>query len=504
MSRGEVKQRRLPWVVGDFFRVVSAHRADFAAGLPALLAGGAACALALTIWATSEETVLARYAQKAAQFAVARDFSSALVCYDRLVRERGPLPELRYRQALILEEKGGKDDLAMANAILRQLAPVSRPGYLPAHMKIARSLLISTDRSPPTLRALERHLKYALDGPDSVEANALLGRLLAGTGRSDQAEPYLTKAVPTHPELLLLLASLARQRGETHKFQERVEQAARTFQKKAEANPDDIQARFYWAAATVLTDDHAKAVAILERGLKLTADPRYGPMLGQVFVAWADRLGREGKSPLGDHLALLERGLKYNPKNTDLLDRLGAVLRVGGPDGERVRAALMTLLAEGKASAWLHFVLGADASSQGRTDEARLHWEQAFRLEPDLAVVANNLAWVLAHANPPDLNRALDLANRAVERRPKDARLRGTRGVVLMKLGRWSEALTDLEAELESNPESQALHQSLAEVYDHLGSPDMASRHRARAEAKNKVEGKADDPARPKAGSPKG
>ena len=101
-------------------------------------------------------------------------------------------------------------------------------------------------------------------------------------------------------------------------------------------------------------------------------------------------------------------------------------------------------------------------STRGRNDEARLHWEQALRLEPEMGVVANNLAWVLAHDEPPDLTRALELAERAVQSKPSDSRFRGTRGVVLMKLGRSSEAITDLEAELAGNPNRSSTHLALA------------------------------------------
>ncbi len=92
--------------------------------------------------------------------------------------------------------------------------------------------------------------------------------------------------------------------------------------------------------------------------------------------------------------------------------------------------------------------------------------------------VANNLAWILAHADPPDLARALELGNQAVALRPNDARFRDTRGRILVKMKRWNEALTDLELVLRSEPEQTDLHQLLAEVYDRLGSNEMATEHR--------------------------
>jgi len=57
---------------------------------------------------------------------------------------------------------------------------------------------------------------------------------------------------------------------------------------------------------------------------------------------------------------------------------------------------------------------------------------------------------------------------------------------VLMKMKKWSEALTDLEVELAANPDNEKVHQVLAEVYEHLGSAELAAQHRSLAQAKAK------------------
>ncbi len=186
-------------------------------------------------------------------------------------------------------------------------------------------------------------------------------------------------------------------------------------------------------------------------------------------------------SAIVKRLALLERGLGHAPNNPVLLDKLAGIILVGGSEVGRIRSILQAQLTDGKATATIHFLLGLDAFSRGRSDEARLHWEQALRLDPNAAIVANNLAWVLANAESPNLTRALELAERAVEARPKQPSFRGTRGIVLMKLRRWPEALTDLEAALAGDPNSGELHVVLAQVYEKLGSPELASQHRDRA-----------------------
>jgi tetratricopeptide (TPR) repeat protein len=482
-------RHRMPWLLSECLRVLASDGRALAGGLPALLAGGATLAIALYLWTIPEDQVIYRYLREASLRSEARDFDSALVCYDRLMQIRGVRPDSLYMQALILEEKGDREQ---SEAIFNQLAPFERQGYQPAHMKLARSLLGSGDRSERTLKVLERHLLYAQGGLEPIDAAALLGHLYAETGRAEQAEPYLLKAVDRQPEILLLLARLARDQGKEQMALERAEHACRVFQKKADERIDDLQARFYWASATAFRHDFPGAKDILERGLKLTGDARYHSGLADLYVLWADDLGRSG-IPIADFVTLLERGLKHNAGNKALLDRLAAILQQNGPESGRVRSALQaqlasgeSTLASGRTNAGVHFVLGLDANIRGKDDEARAHWEQAFRLDPDMAVVANNLAWVLAHANKPDLNRALELANRAIERQPSAKHFHATRGVVLMKLGRWAEALTDLEKELVNFPDHKDLHLALAQVYDHLGAAEVARQHRARAQAKSK------------------
>ncbi len=120
---------------------------------------------------------------------------------------------------------------------------------------------------------------------------------------------------------------------------------------------------------------------------------------------------------------------------------------------------------------------------RGDATSARTHLEEADRLGPGTPLVANNLAWVLARAEPPDLARALSLADLAVERQPDARRFHGTRGDVLARLGRWRDALPELEAGLADAPDDPDLHRALAVAYENLGDLAMAARHRKIAEA---------------------
>ena len=89
---------------------------------------------------------------------------------------------------------------------------------------------------------------------------------------------------------------------------------------------------------------------------------------------------------------------------------------------------------------------------------------------------------MLAHADPPQLDQALPLANQAVEAVPENPRYRDTRGRILVALERPREALADLELALQSLSEDAELHRILAGVYEHLGEKSLAAEHRRLAE----------------------
>ena len=467
-------------------RVLVSQRLTLLAGLPALLAGIGALVLVILVGTSSDDARAAHYLLEAEDHSKASDFATAAICYEHLIQDAGPRPDLLYPYAMALKGKGNR---AESESIFARLAPIDGGGHIPAHLEMARILFGSRDRSPRTFRALEVHLKAALGGSpwEAAEAGLMLGQFYAATGRGEQAERYLLKAVDQQPELHLLLARLAHERGNESLAQERAERAVHVFRRQTEAHFDDWKSRVLWATALAYRKDFAASSAVLEQGLKLADNPSYRTVLGQVCAAWEADLAAQGAPVTGERLTLIERGLSYDPNNGALLDRLSQVLQSNDAAADGVRTTLRTMLAEGKVTAGVHLILGNDASARGQNDEARLHWEQALQLDPQMAVVANNLAWILAHAKPPELPRALELVNQALARRPDNPRFRGTRGIVYLKLERWQDALTDLEAELTAFPERQGTHQALAEVYDHLGSPELAAQHRARANPPKKT-----------------
>ncbi len=462
------------WFRNKCAELFAAEGRALAASLPALLAAAVALCVAASAATTPSSRYLDWYAKEAQRKMEVRDFETALLCYQWLLRVDGDRPELRCAQAEAYQGKGEHD---RALAIVEKIAPLDAPEDT-ARRTWRQPACFSTATTDPIAKwAIELHLQRALNGSVAAEAGVLLGLVYAASGRGNLAEPYLLKAVGTQPELLFPLARIARDQGREDLARERADMARRIYRRRTEARLDDPESRLAWTTATVLLGDYADAIAILEKGQKVSADARYPAAAAQVYADWACSRPEGKPLSVATRLSLLERGLKADPNNLALLHEFGTMFERGGDEVDRGRTILLSTLTTGKAGAGTYSLLGFDAHTHGQADRSRAYWEQAFRLDPSMALVANNLAWVLAHEASPDLPRALELAERALSREPNNPRFRGTRGYVLWQLRRWSEALADLNVELAAFPERTQTHRALADVYDHLGMPEPAAAH---------------------------
>jgi tetratricopeptide (TPR) repeat protein len=488
-------------------------------GLPALLVAVAAVGLMVTLAQAEPNRTEADYQAHARQSLQTGKYEDAATSYERLILISPEQEEYRFGSARAAE---ALEHLDQATAIISELASENRSGYGPAHLWLARRLFQQPAASTDRNLSIERHLLRALEKqPGMTEANVLLAQLYVNTRRLAQAEPYLLRAIEARPDLRLALARLYRSLGRTREADFQARTALEYFRQKTRAEVDNQFARLRWSEAAVQLGDFPQAINVLQEGLVLSQAIVFRQALAEVFGVWSDRLADGTMSQFGNRLALIEQGLSYDASNPGLLERLlaltkppksdatsllgtsvvgfgaaplaSAPLSVLGPayllanragDPGQARAALHNLLLRGQVPAVTYFALGLDAWEQGKFSEARKYWEQAYQQAPEMGVIGNNLAWMLATVEPVDLPRALQLINPIVERFPDQAGFRGTRGHVLARMKRWKEALPDLVASLKAFPDNTDTHAALAEAYSQLGFTDLAASHRKLAQKK--------------------
>ena len=227
-------------------------------------------------------------------------------------------------------------------------------------------------------------------------------------------------------------------------------------------------------------DDFASAARVLVAGNKVyPGETSIRAALSTIYLQQANELRVEGRAALTEQLLMLQRALLADPKNLAVLVRIAEISDVR--EHGSARELFNSVLTEGRAAALVHVVLGLLHAKQGANDLAELHFQQATRLQSLIPVALSNLSWLLASAEDPALERALLLSNTAVKLQPSQAAFRATRGQVFLKLGRWNDAIADLQIAVNVVDDGRHVHEALAIAYDQLGDQQRADYHRTQA-----------------------
>ena len=151
----------------------------------------------------------------------------------------------------------------------------------------------------------------------------------------------------------------------------------------------------------------------------------------------------------------------------------------------RVRRELNRLIAGDEPNPMAHFALSNLLWEREEFEEATTHLELAYKIQPKFTIVLNNLAWVLAHQDPPDLDRALELASQAVKQSPKDGRYHDTLGTVYLKQEKYKDAAAEFQLALAGVGNPIAVRKKLVTVYSKLNMPDQVEIQEEIIEASN-------------------
>ena len=188
--------------------------------------------------------------------------------------------------------------------------------------------------------------------------------------------------------------------------------------------------------------------------------------------------------PAGDdqprqRLALLQECLKIWPESPYGLVRLAELALRSDEVGATALAELGKLQSSGSRSQVLQ-LLGVAAVKLDKYDKAFQYYVHVLSLEAKDPLIQNNLAVILRpRAAGPAVG--LELADLALKKAPNEGEFHETRGSILLKLQRWSDAAQELNAALEMGVDRPETHESLAVAYDQLKQPELADQHRQKS-----------------------
>jgi tetratricopeptide (TPR) repeat protein len=449
-----------------------------------LLGGGPAIALCLPVafflvrvpFQTAEAKAM-RYRMAAAEAWKNEDFDSMRL-YHRKIQQLGVQVEKALFDSAVTLAAEGKHYEAYQQ--MKRLADESN--LVPAKLWVADALL--GGRVPLPDQAASKLAAAYIDQilatePDNVGARLLKAEIYRTQGEASRAIQLLAPLSRQYISAYTRIAQIERARGDFLAAESAIEMVLKHFQRRFDQGVN-LSATEYrdWSQANMMNRDYAKMEEVANQGLAHYPDNgQLRHSIVELYKLVFDGLtASSGDAEL--RFRLIKTAHRLEPDDASLLDRLAAL--VGDPSLPREALERVTgeLEKESNLPASVHAALGTVAFRQRDFATARRHFEAAAQKRPDAASVTNNLAWLLSNTEPLDLEKALALASQAVELAPDVATYRETRGQILLKLGRWSDSVVDLQAALNGMPDDSTIHESLATAYEKLGNTDLARAHR--------------------------
>lgn len=425
----------------------------------------------------------------------AGDRPQGIVARNRLARmalANGEVDEASTYVAEVLQRSGNDGDaLAIrAEIAMRRSDPASaindlrvaysmQPDSVPLAAALARAYIKSgsEDLAEQTLRSLVRA------NPGDLQALFALSQFLIEAGKADEAQPVLENLVAEQPNNALALEGLARVQiasgdskaalesamqlqsarpksaagyelaGAALENTQRLKEARTAFERAAELAPTSVEPVLSLVRLDIVERLPEQAISRLKR-----AEERF-PQEPRLKVVRGDVLTSMGRLP--EAIETYEEAIEIAPTWPQAYRGLaGAYERAG----EQARA--LRTLEEGFAATQKSTPVGIDLAlaygRQGRIDDAVAVYEELLSLRPDNSVAANNLAMLLVSARGDE--GSLERAERLVKPLAslKNPAYMDTYGLLLLKRGRYAEAIEVLTVATSLAPRA-------AEIRYHLG-----------------------------------
>jgi tetratricopeptide (TPR) repeat protein len=199
-------------------------------------------------------------------------------------------------------------------------------------------------------------------------------------------------------------------------------------------------------------------------------------------------LGTEGKHD--EATKIVDALLKQDPKDSDVIAMHASLLLQSG-DRRQIKtviAELQPLVAKTPKNATLHYNLGRaymSASDSQNLDQARIHFQEAIKLEPRYTPAKLALGELqLAHG---ETSSAVQTADEVLRADPTNLPARLMRSNALMRLGEGDKAREEIATELKMFPKSN-------EVVFQLGQLEFTEKNYKQAEAAFQALLQANDP----------
>ena len=470
----------LPYVLAPlrwaFWWIQSRHLRIALAATPAVAVLLSAAVVFVEARRISAGDLAERYRVAAAAALKAEDSESAQLWLEESIQLKPDQAESQYALARMWLESGQQ---LKAAALMNQLAPEDSEGFPAAHLWVAEELNANKDAATGRkLELLSHHLAIAAeDAQLATDAHSLMGAVLLRSGDREAAIEHLEAAAAEDPRLWVAVAGVYRNMGRESNAMLAYGRALKFHRRKTIQDTTDDEARLDWATCHILRREYTEAERILRAGLRHSEHSGYRQRLAGIYLIQFDKLWEQDGLDAARALELLDGAARLLPNDPEVIARFSRLAASSGDSKERVRKRLVASVVEGRATASVHFALGAMAAAENEHQRALSHYQLSARMRKPGWALLNNMAYSTARVEPVDLEAALTLAYRAVAQSQQHPEALDTRADILLRAERWQEAISDYEKILPNSTRKPEVHRALAVAYRAIGNEALALAH---------------------------
>ena len=419
--------------------------------------------------------------------------------------------ELKYNLGVALEADGQHEK---ALSLMKELAPVDAPGYVNAHLWLARNYQQEQIKSSEKEKFDDlsaKHLEMVVkEDPSNLSAQMSLASQyqirssnakIAGDDAEsnknlEQAEKALENVINPMfaakaserqmsiaqilqiPRLLSIKRALGNEAGAMEKFDELFDDVL----KKTQNFPDDIRLKIFVALrdSAISVKDYDRAVKIMQQAFQTFDNSKLKQAFvrssAQLLLLKADQhLDFDDREDFLAHVDAVSRSLNANPAEREAYKRLlNVIAKLRGSDQNLVWLK-ESLLNSSKLSL-THLLIGFNMISEGDIQDGKSHWKIAFRLERIAQTILNNIIDVASSDKEGRVENMLDVNLIALEMFDQPM-LYQSLGMNHFHNNNIEEAIKNFEITLELQPTLIRSHYHLVECYEALGNTEKAAFH---------------------------
>jgi tetratricopeptide (TPR) repeat protein len=375
--------------------------------------------------------------------------------------------------AALLLQTGNAQQIKQASNDLQSLVTKTPDNHL-LRFNLARALLAQGEIEPARLQ-LEAAIKLR---PDFIIARELLAKIYLGkndAGRALKEADDILAMNANNLQAHLTRSSALIGLGEQNKAHEELDvikkiapdnrdaryqvgfvawkakdykQAEQVFGELYKTNPKDVRGLLGVVESLSSQGRLPEAIKVVEDASAREPDRR------DLKMALANLYARDMR--YDDSIRIFSALLQADPKSAELLSRLGeAQRRKGDVNGaiETFRRASQAAPTDTKPL----LELGLLMDGTGRRDQAKPIYEQILKIQPDHPIALNNLAYIKAEEGV-DLDSAITMVQRALQKAPTSTNIKDTLGWIYIKKNLSDDAVRVFKDLVTAEPNNPAFH----------------------------------------------